>query len=71
MNIFRLDLKWFMINYNFNELNSDIKIILRSKLEVAYDVIGSDLKVVMIYMMYIWYLDHINSCLMVKLRSKN
>ena len=42
-----------MINYNFNKINLDIKIILRSKLQVAYDVIGSDLKVVMIHVMYI------------------
>ena len=32
MNIFRLDLKWFMINYNFNKINLDIKINLTFEL---------------------------------------
>ena len=42
-----------MINYYFNKINLDIKNILRSELQAAYDVIDSDLKVAMIHMMYI------------------
>ena len=42
-----------MIYYNFNKINLDIKIDLRSELHVIYDIIGSDLKVIMIYVMYI------------------
>ena len=42
-----------MINNNFNEINLDMNIILSSKLYVAYDVIGIDLKVVITHVMYI------------------
>ena len=71
MNMFKLDLKWFVIHYNFNEINSDIKIILRSELHIIYDVIETDLNIVMIHMMYVWNLDQIYACLIVKHRSEN
>ena len=71
MNVFRLDLKWFMIRYNFNKINLNVKIIFRYELYVTYDVIGTDLNIVMIYMMYIWHLDQIYACLIIKHRSEN
>ena len=40
-----------MIHYNMIDL--DIKIILKSKKYVILDVIGSDLKIVMIHEMYV------------------
>ena len=40
-----------MIHYNM--IDSDIKIILKSKKYVTLDVIGSDLKIVMIHVMYV------------------
>ena len=42
-----------MINYNFNKINLDIKIILCSELYVTYDVVGRDLNCAIIHMMYI------------------
>ena len=52
-----------MIHYNINEINSDIKIILKSKFYVTYDVIDSDLNVAMIHMLHVWDLDQIYACL--------
>ena len=48
-----------------------MKIILRSESYVTYDVIWFDIKIVMMHMMYIWYLDHIYVCLIIKHRSEN
>ena len=71
MNIFRLDLKYIMIRYNFNEINSNIKIILRSESYVIYDVTWIDLNIAMIHVMYVWDLDQIYAYLIVKHRYKN
>ena len=54
------------VNYNFNKINLDIKIILRSESYVTYDVIWIDLNITMIHMMYVWDLDQIDICLIVK-----
>ena len=53
-----------------NKINLDIKIILKSKKYITLDIIGSDLKVVMIHMMYVWSLDHPNACLIVNIDMK-
>ena len=53
-----------MIHYN--KIDSDIKIILKFKKHVILDVIGSDLKVVMIYVMYVWSLAYTYACLIIK-----
>ena len=60
-----------MIYYNFNKKNLDMKIILRSESYVTYDVIWIDLNITMIHMMYVWDLDQIYACLIMKYRSKN
>ena len=50
----------------YNKIDLNIKIILKSKKYVILDVIDSDLKVVMIHMMYVWSLDHTYAYLIVK-----
>ena len=42
-----------MTHYNFNKINLDINFFLRSECHVTLNIIGSDLKVVMIHIMYI------------------
>ena len=58
-----------MIHYN--KIDSDIKIILKSKKYIILDVISSDPKVVMIHMMYVWNLDHTYAYLIMKHIYKN
>ena len=60
-----------MIFYNFNKINLDTKIILRSELQVTYDVVGRDLNYTMMHVMYISNLDQIYACLVIKHRSEN
>ena len=69
INKFRLDLKWFIFHYN--KIDLDIKIILKSKKYVTLNAISSDLKVVMIHMMYVWSLNHTYACLIVKHMYEN